>query len=329
MELARDRFASFDGTPIAYSIVGARGQIDAPVVLLANGLGGTAEAFIPLIERLPGFRFVSWDYRGLYRSGRPLRGYAALSIADHAKDALALLDHLDRQGHLDRNGPVGPLTPERVHALGWSMGVQVVLEMARHDPRRAKTLVLMGGVAGRPYRTLANTSFSERVVPGLLRRFQRKDAFVAKMVRLAADTEALVPLLIRLGLCHHDLDREVFRTIARSFKELDMHLYLELLSRLGEHDATDLLEHIEQPTLVVVGSADLLTPLAAAEAIARGIRRSELAVIPGGSHYAAVEMPDLIARRLRTFWSGGREALPLPNPSSAPAEKKEREPLDV
>lgn len=319
MELARDRFASFDGTPIAFTVVDAGGGDHAPVVLLANGLGGIAEAFVPLIERLPGFRFVSWDYRGLYRSGRPLRGYAGLTIADHAQDGLALLDHLRRRGLLG---------DEQVRAVGWSMGVQVALEMVRHDPTCAKSLVLMGGAAGRPFRTLANTDLSERVLPGFIRRVQKRDAFVARMVRLAADTEAFVPLLIRLGLCHHDLDREVFRAIARGFKELDMHLYLELLARLGEHDATDLLPGIEQPTLVVVGSGDLLTPIAAAEAIARGIPRAELAVIPNGSHYAAVEMPELIARRVRAFWDNEREQRP-PEQTSTPPRVGEWEAIDA
>ena len=60
---------SFDGTPIVYQVRG-----DGPSVVLANGLGGTYSTwrhqYALLGER---YRVISWDYRGLFRSGRPAR----------------------------------------------------------------------------------------------------------------------------------------------------------------------------------------------------------------------------------------------------------------
>jgi pimeloyl-ACP methyl ester carboxylesterase len=64
-----------------------------------------------------------------------MRGYRALSVPDHAKDGLALLDHLGI---------------ERAHVLGWSMGVQVGLELALTAPERVLSLSLMGGAAATP-----------------------------------------------------------------------------------------------------------------------------------------------------------------------------------
>ena len=59
-----------DGVTIAYFCIG-----DGPrTLLLANGLGGRFYAWEPLVRALQhGFRLVTWDYRGLFRSSSPER----------------------------------------------------------------------------------------------------------------------------------------------------------------------------------------------------------------------------------------------------------------
>ena len=79
------RVESFDGTEIAYHVVG-----EGPSILLGNGLGGSWKAWKHQISYLSDrYRFVSWDYRGLYRS-RPPRDRDALRVEDHTRDALAI-----------------------------------------------------------------------------------------------------------------------------------------------------------------------------------------------------------------------------------------------
>ena len=133
-------FASFDGTPIAVQVAGKEG---APVLLLANGLGATIRAYRFIVQRFSStFRFVSWDYRGLHGSARPLRGYDGMTVEDHAQDAEAVLAHIGA---------------DRFHALGWSMGVQVLLELYRRIGPRFDSLVLHNGVPGAPWETLGET----------------------------------------------------------------------------------------------------------------------------------------------------------------------------
>jgi pimeloyl-ACP methyl ester carboxylesterase len=293
------RFHSFDGTPIGFTDEGRR---TGEPVLMVNGLGGRAPAFGPLMDHLAEYRAVCWDYRGLFDSGRPVRGYRSLSVPDHARDGVALLDHLGI---------------ERAHVLGWSMGVQVGLELALHAPERVRSLSLMGGAAGNPYRTLGGSRVArrlgmERLVPQLLKRLQHADGLVSRVVGVAADAEAFIPLMVRLGLVHHDLDRPVFDRLAKGFKALDMHLYLEMLHKLSEHDATERLGELRHPALVIVGSEDVLTPLDAAQQLADGLRHGQLAVVAGGTHYAAVEMPEVLARHLRRHWQAADSRAPMP-----------------
>ena len=62
---------SRDGTRIAYYCARPP-RPDAPTVILANGLGGPRLAWRALVDYLGDrYRFITWDYRGLYASSRP------------------------------------------------------------------------------------------------------------------------------------------------------------------------------------------------------------------------------------------------------------------
>jgi pimeloyl-ACP methyl ester carboxylesterase len=292
IELERRNIASFDGTPLQMQLFGRRG---APLVLLANGLGATVMAYRFVLARFAKeLRFVSWDYRGLYGSGRPVGGYQALTVEHHARDALAVLEAVyEDEGR-----------PHEHHALGWSMGVQVLLELQRHAPASTRSLILHNGVPGRPWSTLGGRFDSPLrfVVDPLLAGSQRLDGLLHQAVRRAVDWRGFVPTAIRLGLVHHELRREVFHDVAQGFKLLDMHLYIEQLRQLGRHDAFDVLPLVRCATLILQGTADLMTPMVVAQRMAHTIPAAELVLIPGGTHYAAVEMPELINDELERFW---------------------------
>ena len=224
----------------------------------------------------------------MYTSGRPLGGYDAMTVEHHARDGIALLAHEN----------IG-----RTFAFGWSMGVQVLLEMMRSVEDQIEGLVLHNGVAGSLYRNVDGPPALEYLLPKTIRGLQRADRWVSRLVRWAVESPLLIPVGSRVGLVHPALDEGVFRDIARNFKELDMHLYLEALRRLGEHDASDILAALRVPTLLLASTHDQMTPLGAAERMSERIEDSELRVIPNGTHYAAVEFPELINRHLEEWFA--------------------------
>jgi pimeloyl-ACP methyl ester carboxylesterase len=286
-EVEQHSFISHDGTPIGYQLMG---NPDGIPLLLANGLGATYSAYRFIIHRYwDTFRFICWDYRGMYTSGRPLSGYDGLSVEENARDGVMLLKEI--------------LGVDRCFALGWSKGVQVLMEMTRTVGDSFDGLILHNGVAGRPYETLAGVSHFREVTPRIIKELQRLDSMVTRTVHWAVDWKYLIPIFSRVGLVHHDLDRSVFHDIAGNFKHLDMHLYMEALLKIGEHDARDALKHVGCPTLIVASTHDRMTPLSVAEEMAREIPDCELEVIPGGTHYAAVEFPDLINRQLESWFA--------------------------
>src|SRR5262245_61392191 len=82
----------FYGTALASPVTPAP-FAGAPWVILANGLGGTYLAFRRQIDYLGNrYRFLTWDYRGLYASGRPSPDDAAgYAIPKHVRDLGAIL----------------------------------------------------------------------------------------------------------------------------------------------------------------------------------------------------------------------------------------------
>jgi pimeloyl-ACP methyl ester carboxylesterase len=275
------RVRSFDGTDIAYHVVG-----EGPTILLANGLGGSWKAWTHQIRYFRDrYRFVSWDQRGLYRSGMPPdRG--ALDVPAHARDALAVLD---AEG------------VSRCAIWGWSMGVQTALEIHRRAADRIAAFVLLNGVAGKPWSTLANVPRLGMFAPVVLQTLRKMPLLVGSMTQRAVRWPQTPAWIQRLGLASATLDMEIFAELATSFEGLDMGIYVHTLEQIGEHDAHDVLPTIRVPLLMVAGARDLMTPRAAAERIARSVAGAELMVVPGGTHYLAVEYPELLNLRIDRF----------------------------
>jgi pimeloyl-ACP methyl ester carboxylesterase len=286
------RFVSFDGTEIAYQAVG-----QGRPILLCNGLGGSWEAWSHQIHYFRDrYRLLSWDYRGLYGSSLP-GDPDALAITDHARDALHLLKE---EG------------ADRAAIVGWSMGVQVGLEMFRVAPERVASLAMINGVAGRPWDYVFNLNLVGRLLPPFLRGLRSMPRAIEAVVRQATRLPDPGEWVKRTGLAARTLDEQVVAELVEKFRALDMETFIRLLERMGEHDGWDLLPLIDVPTLIIAGSRDVFTPRSAAERMARRTRGSEIMVIPGATHYAALEYPEMVNLRLEKFLrERGYEAVQL------------------
>ncbi len=288
------RFASFDGTEIAYFALG-----QGPPLLLCNGLGGGWEAWTHQIQYFRDrYRLLSWDYRGLFGSARPADP-GAMTMTDHARDGLHLLC---AEG------------ADRAAVLGFSMGVQVGLEMFRAAPEQVASLAMVNGVAGRPWDYVFNLSLVGRLLPPFLRGLRSMPRTIEAIVRQATRLPDAAEWAKRIGLTAGTLDEQVASELIAKFRTLDMDAFIALLQRMGEHDGWDLLPLIDVPSLIITGSRDVFTPRSAAERMARRIRGSEIMIIPGATHYAMLEYPEMVNLRLEKFL---RERGYEPTPSGA------------
>ncbi len=267
-----------DGTRIGYQVRGS-----GPCIVLANGLGGTYLAFRHVYDWLGDrYRVVSWDYRGLYTS-RPSADPRANTIAHQVADLMVILA---QEGITD------------FVIAGWSMGVQVAFETIKRHPDRVKGLFVINGTYGRAFRTVLGSRFIGTIVPTALRLVRAQAGLVGRAARLVAGRDALITAMKALGLVGKSIDMDVFRAVAAGFVDVDWVIYSDLLSRLDEHDAEDVLAAIRIPVSIVTGDRDLMTPPSTAEHIHRAIPQSRLVVIKGASHYTPVEHPRIVVEEL-------------------------------
>jgi pimeloyl-ACP methyl ester carboxylesterase len=282
--------SSFDATNLAYYTVNGVDEPELgrrPMIVLANGLGGTHSAWRHQVSFLRDrYRFVTWDYRGLFSSGRP-RDPHAFSMDHQVRDLFAILDREE---------------VEEAILVGWSMGVQVCLEAVRRRPSLARGLVLINGTFGHPFATLPGGPIAATLVPQAISVLRRFHGVAGDALRRVVGWPETIGWLKRIGFVGSELDEEVFADVVAAFSSMDLDAYFRTLNALGEHDANDVLPQIQVPTLVITGERDLMTPRRTAEKIASKIPGAELTVVRGGTHYTAVEFPELVNLRIDRFF---------------------------
>jgi len=289
-----------DGTRIGYQVQGT-----GPVVVLANGLGGTYLAFKHLYEALDGYRMICWDYRGLYTSSAPADP-TAYAMADHIGDLQAILD-AERV--------------DRFVVVGWSMGVQVGFEAIKRLRSRVRGLYAINGTYGHTFRTVMGSRLIGQVIPMLLKLIRAQATLVGRATKAVAGSDALIGAMKRVGLVSETIDLEIFRRVAAGFVDVDWVIYSDLLSRLDQHDAEDVLPTIDVPVAIVTGDKDLMTPPSTAEHMHRMIPSSRLVVIEGGTHYTPVEYPAILVDELGRWldrvpgWERGTPAVATGGPT--------------
>jgi pimeloyl-ACP methyl ester carboxylesterase len=267
-----------DGTRIGYQVRG-----DGPCIVFANGLGGTYIAFRYLYDAVgAGYKTICWDYRGMYTSD-PCKDVRANTVAHQVHDLIEILD------------------AEQIRAaviVGWSMGVQVGFETIRHYRERVRGLMAINGTYGHALHTVMGSRFVSRTIPMLLRLIKAQAALAGQAAKRIAASEALIAAVKRVGLVSETIDTDVFRAVAAGFQNVDMAIYSDLLTRLDEHSAEEVLATIDVPVTIVTGDRDIVTPPSTAEHLHRTIAGSRMVMIEGGTHYTPIEYPAIIVEEL-------------------------------
>ncbi|MBW2456508.1 MAG: alpha/beta hydrolase [Deltaproteobacteria bacterium] len=289
--LVRRHAQSADGTTIAYYVGGA--GPDAPALVVAGGLAGHHGVWRHQLAYLGDrFRFLTWDYRGLYRSEAPRPAGARFGITAQLDDLRAVTEAAGL---------------ERFSLLGWSVGVQIAAEAFHALPGRVESLVMICGTAGRPLDVATGHRRWRRAWIGeRLRRTVRTTARAPGLLNRASRSwlgrRALAQTLRGFGLLGPTVGDEVLAEIVEGLDEVDVESYAETLYALAGHDATAVLASIDVPALVLAGGQDPFAPAALAHQLARQLPCSEVLIVPSGRHFLFLEYPELVNLRLERFF---------------------------
>jgi len=211
-------------------------------------------------------RLIAPDLAGFGGSDGP----TSSSIAAMADEVVAILDALGCH--------------EPVVACGLSMGGYVVQHLAARHPGRLRGIVLVDTKleADTPAARAGRVDLSERV--------GRWGA------RIAA--EALVPRLLALRPGRSGLEARLRETITGT----SVATIRTALAALGDRpDMTAAAAGFVQPTLLVVGAEDGITPPECLEHAATVIHGAELEIVPDCGHMTPMEDPTAFNARLASF----------------------------
>jgi pimeloyl-ACP methyl ester carboxylesterase len=177
------------------------------------------------------------------------------------------------------------LMPQRFALAGLSMGGYVALEVVAQAPERVTHLALLDT------RAVADTAEERDRRRGLME--------LARMGRFKGVTPKLLPLLLHpRNLQNVPLTRLVTDMAETIGREGFLRQQKALVNRT---DKTAGLARITQPTLVLCGRQDALTPLAHSQAMAARIPNSRLVVVEEAGHLSPLEQPEAVNAALRAW----------------------------
>jgi len=220
---------------------------------LATDMTGWALQRVAFAHR---FRIIAIDNRGVGRSDKPFGRYTLEQMAD---DAVAVLDDAGI---------------DSAHVMGASMGGAISQVLAIRHPTRVRSLVLVcTACRNHPWRRELLSEWAsianERGMGEMAKR-------AVHWVVAPRSVRRLWPALGWFGPLAMNPPAHAFSSQVRAILD-------------APEDLVGQLVQIQVPTLVVVGSQDVLTPRGDSEELAERIPGAELVIISGAAHGLMIE----------------------------------------
>ena len=274
-------FRSFDGTKIFYSVEGQGKPLVFCYGLVCSSLHWTYQ--IDRFQR--DYRSVWFDYRGHQNSDIP-ENFDSLTIENMARDMAMLFDELGLKDAV---------------LLGHSMGVNVVLEFYRQNPKRVAGMVLANGTPKPPLETLFGNNALQAGFKLLRKAYQKSPKTVERLWHLGKGNPLVRNLIGIGGFNPYLTPPEDIELYVNQVSEMDPRILLHLIANYDHYDATAWLHTIHVPTLVIAGENDKVIPLSQQELMHQLIPGSQLEVIGHGSHCPQMDLPELVNHKIENF----------------------------
>ena len=186
------------------------------------------------------------------------------------------------------------------------MVTMVNLEVALSAPRRVRSLTLINGSYGQIFDRALQPWMR---LPGIPRVLHRVVETLASHEWIADRIGALTLNPLHISAVGYMISkawgnpkiRPMYAQYVSDVFGESFHNYLRLFQALDAHSSYYLLPEVTQPTLVISGGLDWLTPASMSRRIARRIPGAEHLHLPLASHFALLEYSDEVVERMQAF----------------------------
>lgn len=242
------------------------GPLTAPPVMFSNSLGAALEMWDAQVKHLESHhRIIRYDVRGHGQSSCPPGPFA---LADLARDALRILDHLGYH---------------KVDWVGCSMGGMTGMHLLTHHRERIGRAVL-GNTSARM--GLPDTDWEARIANA---RAGGMDS-VANAMKHRWFT----------ARCNAENPAEVKR-VTDMVRKAALEGYIGCAGAIRDMDQRETIRTISNPVLVIIGRHDPATPPAHGELIAERIPGAQIAMIDA-AHISNCENPESYNAEISRFF---------------------------
>lgn len=245
--------ATINNQNIAYESKGS-----GKPVLLVHGFPLNRQMWREQLDTLAtSHQVIAPDLRGFGESDPPV---GDVSMADHADDLAALLDHL--------------AIDQPVAIAGFSMGGYIVFEFWRRQKNRVGSMMLVD--------TRAGADSAEKAAG----RRESAERVATEGPNFIFD--GMIPSLVSDQTFNGqpDLVKAIHTMMAKSSPA---GVVAALHAMANRSDSCDLLREINVPVTVIVGAEDAISPPAEMEDIAKSLQNAEYCVIPDAGHMTTME----------------------------------------
>lgn len=263
-----------------------RAEPASPPILILDGIGCSGWAFRRIIPTLAERRVVALvHYRGHGRSPTPPRPWH-LGMHVLADDAAALATRIE-------------LAPALV--VGFSMGVQVSLELYRRHRDKVAALAAVAGPSGRVLEQFQGTDLFGQALPFVLASTRLAGRLSQRLWRRVVPSQLSREIGVRTATNYRRLAASDFDVYMRQLSKVNPELFVAMLEQAHRHSAADVLPDVRVPTMVVAGGQDHFVPLHVMRELAFSIAGARWEVLPEATHALPAEYPAQLLRRLVDF----------------------------
>lgn len=199
---------------------------------------------------------------------------------------------------------------DRAVVMGWSYGTQVAAEFAITNPQKTAALVMISGVAGKPFSHISDPIFEtigiRPKVAQTMGWLSKKEEALSRLRKIIQRNEHPSRWGKRLGLVAPSVDELIMDAVIRDFANMSGRHYNFYLQASTKHDATAALKKTDIPILGISGNLDKLVPAKRTREFIKKNSSNEFMLVKGGTHFVPLEYSKLVALKIEDFLKRNR-----------------------
>jgi pimeloyl-ACP methyl ester carboxylesterase len=232
------------------------------------------------------YTVISFDLRGHHKSN-PVPDLSTLNVTTLAKDLNFLLEYLKVKD---------------VTGFGHSFGAPILLEAHRLMPDLFSKYVFINGFQKNPIKNMFGLDVVEPFFYFIKAQFEKNPVLWNSLWRALVDNPIAMQLAALAGGFNIKLtefkDIEIY---AKGVSQLNLEVFIPLFESLMKFDGSDILPTINQPTLIIAGENDNITPKSFQMEFKEKIPHASYVEVPYGSHCTQLDFPEYVNLKIDEF----------------------------